>query len=150
MVLASLSGRRELPLDSFFLAYRKTALLPGELVTGLRIPHRDGGLHHFRKVAGRRAQAIAKITIALWALSDGTSVTEIGSGFGAVGPTPLRARNLEADLLGRYLGELATYDPAPALARDLAPIDDMRSTAHYRARVATNVVRQFLEQLGQH
>jgi CO/xanthine dehydrogenase FAD-binding subunit len=147
VILASAGGRREIPIDSFFLAYRKTVLRPGELIISVRVPHRDRGFHLFRKIAGRRAQAISKVTVALWALADESSITEISTGFGAVGPTPLRARHLEADLLGRPLAEFASYDPSPALARDLAPIDDLRSTARYRARVASNVVRQFLEGL---
>jgi CO/xanthine dehydrogenase FAD-binding subunit len=147
VVLASVAGRRELPIDAFFVAYRKTALRPGELLVSIRVPHRDRGIHLFRKVAGRRAQAIAKVTVALWALTDGSEIVELATGFAAMGPIPLRARHLEADILGRPLADLTSYDPAPALARDLAPIDDLRSTARYRARVAANIVRRFLEQL---
>jgi xanthine dehydrogenase small subunit len=59
--------------------------------------------------------------------------------FGSVGPTVLRAERTET-VLG---GGGSIDDAEAALLAELAPIDDMRSTAAYRRRVACNLLRSF-------
>ena len=64
---------------------------------------------------------------------------------GSVAPTVVRATAAEEALRGRPLNEPAIAAAAAALASAIAPIDDIRSTARYRARVAANLLREFLQ-----
>ena len=71
-------------------------------------------------------------------------VTDVRLAFGSVAPTCLRATGAEATLRGKPLDRAVISAARSSLAHDLAPIDDMRSTARYRSTVAGNVLEEFL------
>lgn len=143
--LASVRGTRHVPAADFFLGYRKTALAPDELLTRVHLPARDDRDHlHYRKVGTRLAQAISKVVLAGRLRVEDGVVTEARVAFGSVAPTPIRARHVEVALVGRPVDRAA----ADAVADDIAPIDDIRSTAEYRRTVARNVLRAWLESVG--
>lgn len=138
--LASVRGTRHVPASEFWLAYRKTALAADELLTRVHLHPHDGDRVHYRKVGTRLAQAISKVVLAgRLRVIDGV-VADARVALGSVAPTPLRARHVEAALVGRPIDPAA----ADAVAADIAPIDDIRSTADYRRRVARNVIHAWL------
>jgi CO/xanthine dehydrogenase FAD-binding subunit len=108
----------------------------------------EPGFHAFRKVGTRQAQAISKVALALHATLVDGKVGQARVGFGAVAPTPLRARRVEALLQGRPLEALPLAEAREALQVDIAPIDDIRASAHYRRVVAGNVLVRMLEALS--
>ena len=124
------TDRRAIPIDQFFTGYRRTALQPDELIVAVRIPL---GRHvAFRKVGTRAAQAISKVVMAV-------SRSPARVAIGSVAEVPLRAARAEA--------ALARNDAAGAVgavADDIRPIDDVRSTAAYRCAVTQNVLRELL------
>jgi len=126
------TDRRLIPVADFFVGYRKTALHPGELIVAVRFPL-DERTVRFRKVGTRAAQAISKVVMAV-------SREPARVAVGSVAEVPLRARGAEAALeRGDVAGAVA------ALAQDIRPIDDVRSTADYRRMVAQNVLRDLLD-----
>jgi xanthine dehydrogenase small subunit len=125
------TDRRSIPIDEFFTGYRKTALQPDELITAVRFPL--GRRVGFRKVGTRAAQAISKIVMAV-------SRSPARIAIGSVAEVPLRARRAEG-ALERNDVEGATR----AVAEDIRPIDDVRSTAVYRRAVTQNVLRELLD-----
>jgi CO/xanthine dehydrogenase FAD-binding subunit len=126
-----LTDRRAVPIADFFTGYRKTALQAGELIVAVRFP-RDGRVVRFRKVGTRAAQAISKVVLAVSRAPDRIAV-------GSVAEVPLRAAGAEAALArGDVAGAVA------AIAGDIRPIDDVRSTAEYRRAVTQNVLRRLL------
>jgi len=130
--LASAGGERRVPVTAFFTGYRQTALLPGELIRAIELPP-PSGRPWFRKVGTRAANAIAKVVLA--GVRDALPRLAIGS----VAPTVLRLPRTEAALAAG-----ASPDQAAAvLDTEIAPIDDLRSTAAYRRQVAANLLRQF-------
>src|SRR6266704_4298995 len=125
------TDRRAIPIDKFFIGYRKTELHPDELITAVRLPL--GRRVAFRKVGTRAAQAISKVVIAV---SGHPARIAIGS----VAEVPLRARRAEAAV------ERDDIEAAiAAVADDIRPIDDVRSTAAYRRAVTQNVLRGLLD-----
>ncbi len=125
------TDRRTIPVSSFFVGYRKTALDPGELIVAVRFPMDQRRLS-FRKVGTRQAQAIAKVVIAV-------SLEPARIAIGSVAEIPIRARQAEEAL------ERGDRDGAiEAVASAIRPIDDVRSTADYRRRVTRNVLRRIL------
>ncbi|PYP10917.1 MAG: carbon monoxide dehydrogenase [Gemmatimonadetes bacterium] len=125
------TDRRAIPIDKFFIGYRKTELHPDELITAVRLPL--GRRVAFRKVGTRAAQAISKVVMAV---SGHPARIAIGS----VAEVPLRARRAEAAL------ERDDIEAAiAAVADDIRPIDDVRSTAAYRRAVTQNVLRGLLD-----
>ena len=147
--LISVRGTRRVPYDQFHKGYKQMDLAPDELLYRIHVAKPSGRTFHFyRKVGTRQAQAISKICLAAYArIADG-AVAELRVGLGSVAPAPARARNAEAVILGRRLGDLPIDAAREALLRDVSPIDDIRSTAHYRGVVVQNVFAQMLQELS--
>ena len=125
------TDRRTIPTPEFFTGYRKTALAHGELIVAVRFPI-DGRVVRFRKVGTRAAQAISKVMVAV-------SLSPARIAVGSVAEVPLRAPKAEAALArGDIEGAVA------AVAEDIRPVDDVRSTAVYRRAVTQNVLRELL------
>jgi xanthine dehydrogenase small subunit len=132
IVLQSVSGERRIPFTEFFTGYRTTVMRPDELITAVHVPPVPGR-QYFRKVGTRAALAISKVVIA--AVRDDTPRIA----FGSVAPTVVRVRATE-----RALASGAAIDEAMMiLASEIAPIDDLRSSAGYRITVAKNLLRRF-------
>ena len=139
-------GTRTLPYSEFHLAYKRTGLAPDELIQAVRLPRRFAQHRHFvRKVGTRNAQAISKIALAGVALSENGAFTDIRIAAASLLDRPARLHATEAVLLGRDSHAPETLRAASAALRsEAAPIDDIRSTARYRAQVACNLLEQFL------
>ncbi len=133
VVLQSADGERRVPFNAFYTGYRASVMRSDELIVAVEIP-RVEGMQWFRKVGTRAAQAISKIVIA--AVRGPVPRIALGS----VSPTVVRARNTELALVQG----MSIDDAAGIVASDIFPIDDIRSTADYRRRVAMNLVRRFL------
>jgi len=146
--LISVRGTRRVAYDQFHQGYKRMDLAPDELLYRIHVPKPAGRTFHFyRKVGTRQAQAISKLCLAAFARIESGAVAELRIGLGSVAPVPARARHAEALLLGKPLAHLPLEDARLALLRDLSPIDDIRSTAHYRQVVTQNVLGQMLQEL---
>jgi CO/xanthine dehydrogenase FAD-binding subunit len=143
--LISARGRRRIPYEEFHLGYKKTALAPDELIGAVLLPKRfDDSLRYVRKVGTRNAQAISKICVAATARVIDGRVDQIRIGMGSVAPTPLRLSATEKVLVGSQLNDAAILEARRALTSEIAPIDDIRSTAAYRSLVAGNLLEEML------
>jgi CO/xanthine dehydrogenase FAD-binding subunit len=133
VVLDSAAGRRSVPFGAFYTGYRQTVRRPDELIAGFEIPAVKGA-QLFRKVGTRAAQAISKVVIAAVFGPDPRVA------LGSVAPTVVRLPRTEAAIArGAPAADVRT-----ALQDEIAPIDDVRSTAEYRRRVAWNVLARML------
>lgn len=145
--LASRRGRRWVDYAVFHTGYRQTVRAGDELITRIALPAPPPGtVHFYRKVGARRAQAISKVGLAASATVAGGRLTGVRIGLGAVAPTPVRAGRAEAALEGQAPEAADRRETVAALAADIAPIDDPRSTAGYRRRVAGALLEQFLDE----
>jgi len=127
-------GREELPLDRFYTGYKQMRRRPDQLVVAIRIPWRAHDVAIFEKVGGRRAQAIAKVGLAIAHSAAGWRVVAA-----SVAPTVRRCPAIER-LLEDGAAVRGPDDLLPAIERDIAPIDDLRSTAEYRKRVLARLL----------
>lgn len=149
LLLVSARGERRVPYVNFHVGYRKTQLAPDELVRTVCLPRRFSGYHaHARKVGARKAQAIAKVCLAaLGRLGNGV-VEDIRLAMGSVAPVPLRLVETERNVKGKPIDAALVRLATETAAAEIRPIDDIRSTARYRAAVAGNLVGEFLERLS--
>jgi CO/xanthine dehydrogenase FAD-binding subunit len=145
-------GERTIPAADFWVAYRRTALAPDELILRVRIPVAGGREARFRKIGTRRAQAISKVVMALaWRERDGASGrawSDVRLALGSVADRPIRAGATEAVLEGASPTPETADAAAAALAAEIAPIDDVRSTADYRRAVAARVLHRLIRDAG--
>jgi xanthine dehydrogenase small subunit len=138
VVLRSADGERRIPFGGFYTGYRATARRPDELIVALEIPPVTGR-QWFRKVGTRSAQAISKVVMAGVVAPGATRIA-----LGSVAPTVVRASRTEAALASGATIEGAQH----VLMDEIAPIDDVRSTADYRRRVAANLLARMLDSRG--
>jgi CO/xanthine dehydrogenase FAD-binding subunit len=147
--LVSTSGTRWLPYREFHTGYKLMKIRPDELIRRIRLPRAMGAWkQHYRKVGTRRAQAISKVCFAGTARIENGRFADARIAFGSVAPTVIRAVETEKLLRGEMPSRTTLQEAQTALAREIAPIDDMRSTARYRLRVAQNLLAEFFEILS--
>jgi CO/xanthine dehydrogenase FAD-binding subunit len=147
--VASAAASRMVPYTEFCTGYRKTAMAADELIVAVHIPPRPAGLvQYWRKVGTRKAQSISKVMIAAAARLVEGRVAEVRIGLGAVADRPIRARAVEDAVRGMAPGPEAADAARAALATEITPIDDVRSTASYRLAVARNLVARFMVSLA--
>jgi xanthine dehydrogenase small subunit len=177
VVLMSVRGHREMPLEDFYTGYRKNVLAPDEVLAWIKVPRPhphplpkgEGVIPAFAKGAdghspfpgeGReflRAYKISKrydddisaVCLVINMTVESGTVAKISIGAGGVAPTPARARGTEAFLLGRPWTQETARDAVERLRAEFQPIDDMRASAAYRSEVLGNLVQRFwLESQG--
>jgi CO/xanthine dehydrogenase FAD-binding subunit len=145
--LISTSGSRWVSYQGFHTGYKQMNIQPQELLACVRLPRSTKNLtQYYRKVGTRKAQAISKVCFAATAVTDGRRLADIRIALGSVAPIPIRCVKTEAALRGQPIDQLPALGRA-ALAREVVPIDDIRSTANYRNRVSLNLLDDFLSRL---
>jgi len=147
--LVSSRGARWLPYHGFHTGYKKMQLASDELLRAIRLPRRvKKWRQYYRKVGTRKAQAISKVCFAGAALVESGTIRDARIALGSVAPIVLRAVKTEDALCGSSVTPAVIAAAKESLAREIAPIDDIRSTARYRLRVAQNLLEEFLSQLS--
>jgi CO/xanthine dehydrogenase FAD-binding subunit len=146
--LVSAQSTRRVEYRNFHTGYKQMDMRADELLTRILLPRTTRDLKtYYRKVGTRKAQAISKICFATGARLNGARIGDVRIALGSVAPTVVRCTRTE-DLLRDQAIDEATIEAACAmLAQEIAPIDDMRSTAQYRLRVAANLLANFLSTL---
>lgn len=143
--LVSASGARWVSYKDFHTGYKQMLMRPDELLGRIRLPRATKGWQqYYRKVGTRKAQAISKVCLAGAAQVEQGRITDCRLALGSVAPVPLRCVKTEQFLRGQKLDEQVINGARAELAKEIVPIDDIRSTALYRSRVAANVLEDFL------
>ena len=144
VVLRKGTRRRSLPLEDFYLDYRKTALQPGEFVELIRVPLPQPE-QQFRcyKISKRFDQDISALLGAFNIQLAKGRVADVRIAYGGMAAIPKRATECEQALRGRPWNEATIVRGREALAREFAPISDMRASATYRLLAAQNLLTKF-------
>ena len=162
LVLASARGYREMPLEDFYLAYRKTALRTDEIVGWITVPKplaaprkqiktpaANGEFCRVYKISKRHEDDISAVCLALQLRLDKGQVVGASIGAGGVAATPARARATEAALLGQPWNPDTVRAAMATLRAEFAPISDMRASSAYRREVLGNLLwRYWLDSQG--
>lgn len=146
--VSSAGGSRTLPLADFLVGPRKVALRPGEILTALHVPASRAAAHsHFLKLGTRKYLVISIAMVAAVVETERNAVRAARVAVGACSPVAVRLAQLESDLKGCAIRELAGAVTESHLA-PLQPIDDVRGSAEYRREAAFTLVRRTLAELG--
>ena len=148
--LADTTGRRTLPLEDFFIAYRKQDRRPGEYVRRVMVPKPAPSVQ-FRayKLSKRMDEDISALLGAFAFALDGRRVAGVRIAFGGMAGTPVRARHTEALLHGISLDDDRSWAPAiTALGQEFNPLSDHRARADYRRIAAGNLLAKALTELA--
>jgi aerobic carbon-monoxide dehydrogenase medium subunit len=141
-VIAGLAGRRTVPAAEFFVDYLTTALEEGELLVEIRIPKLTGewGMHYEK--FNRVAQAWSIVAVAAVVRREGGRIAEARVGLTNMGPTPIRARGVEAALVDVEATPEAVAAAAEHAAEGTSPSSDLNGQADYREHLATVLTRR--------
>jgi len=146
--IASLKGKRVVSLKDFFKGPGLTAL-DREILTGIQLPPcKKKGI--YIKHSPRRAMDIAVVGVAAAVTEDKEKGKweDVRIAFGAVAPTPIRARKAEEILTGKKL-RFELIEKAAELAEETAcPIFDVRASAEYRRKMVGILVKRALIHLS--
>lgn len=143
--IISSRGPRWIPYHGFHTGYKKMNLSADELIRCIRLPRASNTWRqYYRKVGTRKAQAISKVCVAGRAMVEGNVIRDIRIAIGSVAPIVLRCVQTENTLRNQKLEDGTISAAQEALKQEIAPIDDIRSTAAYRLRVAQNLLEEFL------
>ena len=143
--LLSSGGSRWLPYDGFHTGYKQMTMRADELLARIRLPRRTSGVkQYYRKVGTRKAQAISKVCFAGVVRMEGTRVADVRVVLGSVAPIVLRCKQTEDAIRGTEINDETVKLARETLRHEIVPIDDVRSTADYRLRVAANLLVDFL------
>jgi xanthine dehydrogenase small subunit len=145
VIIATSKGLRSVSLEEFFVAYRTTALLPGELVARIDVPRPDRrALHGAYKVSKRRELDISAVACAFNVSVDEAGIVRSARlAYGGMAATPMRAKHAETMLLDKLWDAPHVEAAANALSDDFTPLSDHRSSAWYRQTVAANLLKGF-------
>ena len=149
VVLASADHQRTVPLDEFFIAYRKTALEPGEILRTIIIPRNENKKRRtsFYKVTKRREMDISTVAGCFTIELDSKNIVRHARlAYGGVALTPVRARKTEEALLGKSWNPKTLMSILPVLEREFVPISDVRGSKSYRQRLVTNLFEKFFHE----
>ena len=147
--LVSAQGARRMPYSEFHLGYKRTMMLPQELVMAVHLPRgRRLPVEYLRKVGTRNALAISKVALACVGAMQSGKVQTVRIAAASLRETPARLSATEDVLLGYSLTSERIQAARKALLQEVKPIDDIRSSANYRAHVAANLLEEFLEQMA--
>jgi xanthine dehydrogenase small subunit len=144
VVLASIRGERELPLESLYTGYRQNLMAPDEVLVHIKVPKpQPGELLRIYKVSKRLEDDISAVCLAVCLHTQDGVVTQASIGVGGVAATPVRASRTEAGLLGRVWSQSCVNDAATLLQAEFQPISDLRASSGYRSQVLGNLLQRF-------
>lgn len=143
--LQSQNGSRRIPLDEFFLGYYVTSLAPEELLTRVIFPPPPPSAGWAVEEFALRHGDFALAAVAVQVVVDPEGrIGEARLALAGVAPSPIRARSVEAALLGREARDLPEI--AALVTEDIQPEDDIHASASYRRELARILTRRALLQ----
>ena len=163
VILMSMRGYREMPLEALYTGYRKNVMASDEVLAWIKVPlpvakelraaHEVAsvGAEFMRvyKISKRFDDDISAICLALNFRIEGGRVVSASIGVGGVAATPMRARKTEAALDGKAWTLEAVQRAITILRAEFQPISDMRASSAYRSEVLGNLLQRFwLESQG--
>ena len=144
--ITSAQGTRMVNAEDFYIGPYMTVLEPEDLVTGIVYPDwPQGHVVLFREVAQRTGDFALVGMVGALVLEGGKVARAAIAWFGR-GPTPIKARQAEAALIGKALTEIDPDAVAALAVADTAPFDDHHASAEYRRTVGKRIFARTLRE----
>ena len=150
IVLASVRGEREMPLEQLYVAYRKNVMAPDEVLAWIEVPkpaaHENAQIY---KISKRYDDDISAVCLAINLQIDEGQVVSASIGAGGVAATPVRAVKTELAITGHPWNASTVQSAMLVLRSEFSPISDMRASSAYRVQVLGNLLQRYwLESQG--
>ena len=146
-----LEGRKKrvIPINSFFLSYRKTKLKRGQFISKIIIPLFPKNFFFAKKISKRWDDDISSVLLAFNAEIKGQLIKKINIAMGGMDLRPKRAHKCENILLNSPITEKIIDKAKESLWEDFSPISDVRASKRYRITVAQNLLEKAMVEMRQ-
>ena len=144
VVLEGPKGKREVSIDDFFLKYKETARKSDELAIEIKLPPMASGSSNAFARMTRTTLDLSKVNVAVRLDMSGDTCKQARVAIGAVAPTTIRLKKVEALLNGNKITDAVLQKVVETVPGEIKPIDDVRSTAEYRRDVAGVMVKRII------
>lgn len=150
VVLMSVRGHREMPLEKLYTGYRKHVMAADEVLAWIKVPRpQPGETMKVYKISKRYDDDISAVCLAINLQVQDGQVAAASIGAGGVAATPVRALQTEAALTGKPWTQATVRQAMAVLRAEFSPISDMRASAAYRSEVLGNLLQRYwLESQG--
>jgi len=146
IILDGIKKRELIPLNEFFISYRKTKLKKGQFIYSIKIPIYKKNIFKAYKISKRFDDDISSVCGSFNITIDKNKIKKIKIAYGGMSEIPKRAKNTEKILINSNFSEKIFNKAIKNLEKDYKPIDDMRASKSYRMEVAKNLLMKcFLE-----
>jgi aerobic carbon-monoxide dehydrogenase medium subunit len=136
MIVQGTGGQREIAASDFFVDYLTTSLLPGEILTGVRVPKLGPGWGYRYEKFHRTAQSWATVGVAALVRRSNGQVAEARIGLANMGSVPVRAGAAEAAAAGAQASREALRAAAEQADDGTSPPADLHGAPDYRRHLA--------------
>ena len=150
VVLQKNSKKTVLPLNKFFISYRKTKLKKGQFIHSIIIPIYKKNIFKAYKISKRIDDDISSVCASFNLEVINKKIKNIKIAYGGMAEIPKRAINCEKTLINSNLSEENFNKAKKYLEKDFAPIDDMRASKNYRMEVAKNLLMKCFIEIKKH
>jgi xanthine dehydrogenase iron-sulfur cluster and FAD-binding subunit A len=150
LVLASRQSKRTLPIEEFFLGPGKTALKSAEMLVEISLPAPQAGSTSVFLKASRVVADLAKASLAIAFTRQGEQIRACRVAMGSVAPTPILLPNVAEALTGQVFSQELLAEAGKLASETISPIDDIRSSAWYRRRIANVMLQDAMNQAWSH
>ena len=150
VVLMSVRGHREMPLEKLYTGYRTNVMAADEVLAWIKVPKaQPREAMKVYKISKRYDDDISAVCLAINLQVEGGKVIAASIGAGGVAATPVRAVKTEAALTGQPWTQATVRQAMATLRAEFSPISDMRASAAYRSEVLGNLLQRYwLESQG--
>ena len=146
VVLQGIKKNKILPINDFFISYRKTKLKPGQFIHSIRIPIPDNNIFKAYKISKRFDDDISSVCAAFNLKIEKQKIINVKIAYGGMSAIPKRATYCEKVLLNSSITKEVIEKAKNALEKDFVPVSDMRASRNYRNVIAKNLLEKcFLE-----
>ena len=140
ILIESFNQRKVLPINNFFIDYRKTKLKRTEFIRSIKIPLFKKNIFKAFKISKRFDDDISSVCGSFNLEISNNKIKNVFIAFGGMAEIPKRARICEKSLKNKYLSLDVFLKARNYLEKDFNPIGDMRASKDYRLEVAKNLL----------
>jgi len=145
----SLKASKLIPIQDFFVGFKKTALSDSEMITEVIIPKNHFTNFSYRKVGTRKADALSKVSFAGAYSIVHDKICDFRISLGAVNINVVRRFDIEAKLIGKTVSQARKMKDqiVDLYLSSIKPINDQRSNIEYRTEISKNLISAFIDSL---
>lgn len=136
-----------IPLDEFYLGYKKLNLKPHEIVTAIHLPiTKSSQISKLYKVSLRKDLDISAVTMAARFKLKNHKIEEARLAFGGVGPVVIRLKDIEEKWKGQTLDKSLLEELSSQISNLVTPMSDVRGSKEYRLLLCRNLLQKMADE----